>query len=224
MTALRLCPLVVFLMLAACGDSGNSDPSASTNLQSAPTPPQPMSVAPTTLTGTVSGDPVTLELSETPNTGTATFAGQVAETGDISLSVLEGNTPVVSQTVTGYYLTDPYTPLGLSLTVNGVSEQVRFSSINLPPATLTVGSSGPLTSGVYYAADGVTVIGSIMETYSVTANDPTSVKYSVTATGTVNGTPTSETDVYTVSASGSVALIEVDLLLNGQTVQFTAGS
>ena len=217
----------VLTLLAACGSSsGSSSSSASSSsapaqAQSVPAPAMPLTIAPTTLATTLNGNTVTLQLSATANTGTATFNGQVAETGNLSLTVLENGSPLVTEIATAYYLTNPYSPLGLGITVNGVSEVVTYPSTTPLPANLTVGSSGPLTTGTYYAANGTTVIGSLTETYSVTANNATSVKYTVYGTGTVNGSPVSETDIYTVSTSGTIALVEVDLLVNGQTLKFT---
>jgi hypothetical protein len=188
-----------------------------------PVPALPFSFPPTTLTGSLNGNAVTLQRSETPNTGTGTFNGQSAETASLSLTVLEGSTPLATNVGTAYYLTDPYTPLGVTMTVNGAAESLIYSSIAPLPSTLTVGASGPLASGTYYNSDDVS-IGSVTETYSVAANNATSVKYIVYADGTINGVETPETDTYTVSASGSVALVEIDLVLDGTTVTFTAGS
>jgi hypothetical protein len=219
MTALRLWPIATVLALTAC--SGGGDSTQPTVIQSVRLPAYPFTIASTTLTGTVNGTALTLEFSAMANTGTATFHGQVAETGSLSLTVLEGNTPVVTSVSTAYYLTNPYSPLGLTVTANGVTEEVTFSSIDPPPSMLTVGSSGPLDTAMYYNTANVN-IGSITETYSVAANDGTSVKYSVYAAGTVNGTQDSETIVYTISNSGTVELIEIDLLVNGQAVTFKA--
>jgi hypothetical protein len=219
-TALRLWPFATVLALTACGGGdGNGDSSSSTAIQSVRLPAYPFSIASTTLTSTDDGTAMTLQFSARANTGTATFNGVVAETGSLSLTVLEGSTPVVTSISTAYYLPDPYIPLGRTVTANGVSEEVTFSRIYPPPSTLTVGSNGTLDTALYYNAENVN-IGAITEQYSVTANDANSVKYTVFANGTVNGAQESDTFVYTISNSGTVDLIEIDLVVNGGWVSF----
>jgi hypothetical protein len=222
MTALRLCPLAAaVLALSACGGSDSSDGGAKP-LQPVRSPALPINIASTTLTGTVNGAAVTVDFRETSNTGTATFDGQMAETGSVSLTVLEGPTPLLTSMATTYYLMNPYSLLGEVITVNGVTETALTTSSDPLPATLTVGETGSVSSVTYYAADGTTVIGSLTETYAVAANDAQSVKLSLYGAGTVNGVQSSQTEVYTVNSNGGVALVEIDILVNGQTLKFTA--
>jgi hypothetical protein len=59
------------------------------NLMSAAAPREPFEITSTTLTATVSGDTYTATYSETPNTGTVTFAGQMATSSAIDIGILK---------------------------------------------------------------------------------------------------------------------------------------
>jgi hypothetical protein len=111
-------------------------------------------------------------------------------------------------------------PLGLSGTVGGTAYTFLFASTDPLPSTLTVGSSGPLGSGTYYVSGTNTAIGSLTETYSVTANGPSNLILTTNSSGTVNGLSVNETITYFVDSSGAVALDGVQLIVNGTELSF----
>ena len=211
------------LALVACGGGGSSSapPPPVPHLQSAKAPQQPFNIQSTTLSATVNGSTYTAIFSQTPNSGTVTFNGQVAYSSVTSLTILQNGVTVAAETSTDYYLENPYTPLGTSGTVNGNGWVFIFNSVTPLPTTLNVGDSGPLGSGTYYDSVTNAMIGSLTSTYSVRANDSTSLLLNVYASGTLNGNQESETLTYTVDASGNIALSLVQVTENGQTYTFT---
>jgi len=207
--------------LAGCGGGGGggSTPQAQ-NLEAAPAPQEPFNIPSTTLTATSGGNSYTAIYSQTPNNGTTMFDGQAAYSSTNSLTITENGSTIATEVSTAYYLESPYEPLGLSGTVNGTAYTFLFTSTNPFPSTLTLGSSGPLGSGIYYVADTNDGIGSLTETYSVASNDASTVLLTAYATGTVNGRSISETINYAVNASGAFELQSVEILVNGTTLKF----
>jgi len=90
------------------------------NLQSATAPSQPMNVTSTTLSTTYGGNNYSVTVSNTPG-GMMMFNGQMADTSVLTLTLTKNGTVVSTDNTTAYYLTNPYSPLGLSGTTNGVA-------------------------------------------------------------------------------------------------------
>jgi hypothetical protein len=229
----------VLLMLSAAGcgggGSGNdmtaADPMGNcmsmscgmpsmSHMNSAPRPQEPFALPPTTLTASANGNSYRLTYSLTANSGTTMFDGQMANSASIVLTVLENGTTVATENATAYYLTSPYTPLGLAGTVNGTAFEIIFSSIDPYPATFTVGDSGPLASGTFYAAGTNTALGSLTITYSVEANNSSTLLLKVSSSATLAGNPLPDVIAYAVDASGHTTLSSVEVTLNGMTLMF----
>jgi hypothetical protein len=224
------CPGLLLIALAACGGGGGGSSGSAggvamqlspmqQNLESAPAPAEPFNIPSATLTASSGGNSYTAIYSETPNNGTTLFNGQEASSSTISLTITQNGSPIVTEMDTAYYLVNPYQPLGLTVSSKGGQFDFLYNSINPLPSMLTVGGSGPLGSGTYYAAN--TVQGSLKETYSVASNDAGSVLLTTYATGTVNGQSVSETINYAVNASGAFDLQSAEILVNGTTLNFT---
>jgi hypothetical protein len=190
------------------------------NLEAAPAPQEPFNVG-GTYTATSGANSYTAIYGQTPTIGTTMFDGQAANSSAISLTVTENGSTIDTETSNAYYLLSPYQPLGLSGTVNGAAYAFLFTSTDPLPATLTVGTSGPLGSGTYYAAGTNTVIGSLTETYSVTAVAINAVQLTISGSGTVNGSSVDETFTYTVDTSGTLALQSLQLTVSGTALTFT---
>jgi hypothetical protein len=208
------------LMIAGCGGGGSSSPTPQQNLQSARAPSQPMAIASTTLTATdSSGNTWTATYSSTAG-GMAMFNGQNASTSMIALTVSENGAVVATEDSTAYYLMNPYSPLGLSGTTSGVAWTAVVTSYTPLPSTLTVGASGPLGSFTYYNGM-MTSIGSLTETYTVTAASATTLYLNVDAAGTINGTQETETLTYSIASDGTLqALVQAVVTVNGTTLTF----
>ncbi len=215
--------------LAACGGGGGygggggggSMPQAQ-NLEAAPAPQEPFNIPSTTLTATSGGNSYTAIYSQTPNNGTTMFDGPVDYSSAVSLANTENGSTIGTEVSTAYYLESPYEPLGLSGTVSGTAYTFLFTSTNPYPSTLTVGSSGPLGSGTYYLSGTNDAVGSLTETYSVTAYNSSILLLTTYGSSTVNGSSVNETITYTVNSSGTVALQSVQLTVNGMALTFTA--
>ena len=215
-------PVMSLLVLAGCGGGGggSNSPMPQQNLQSARAPSQPMEIASTTLTATdSSGNTWTATYSSTAG-GMAMFNGQNATTSAIALTVLENGAVVATEDSTAYYLTNPYSPLGLSGTTSGVAWTAVINSYMPLPSTLAVGGSGPLLSASYYNGM-MTNIGSLTETYTVTANSPTSLFLNINGAGTINGVQETETLTYSIASDGTLqALVQAQITVNGTTITF----
>ena len=211
--------LITVLAMAGCG-GGGSNPAPQQNLQSARTPTQPMTIPSTTLSATdSSGNSYTINYSSTPG-GMAMFNGQSASTSMIALTVSENGAVVATEDSTAYYLTNPYSPLGLSGTTSGAAWTAAITGSSLVPTMLTVGESGSLYSFIYRDGMGNT-IGSLTETYTVTADSPTAIFLNVDAAGSINGVQETETLTYSVASDGTVqALVQARITFNGTTLTF----
>jgi hypothetical protein len=221
--------LVACLALASAGITGGcgggssdysaSNPQPTQNLQSATPPAEPWTIPSTTLTATdSSGNTYTLTVSNTPG-GSMTFNGQVADTSALALSVSENGVVALTDDTTAYYLTDPYSPLGLSGTTNGVAWTAIVTSYTPLPATLTVGSSGSLIAANYQDSMG-NVIGGLTESYTVAADTPTDLLLSIDASGSVNGTSVAQTLTYSITSNGALSLVQAQITVNGVTLTF----
>jgi hypothetical protein len=211
-------------MTGGCGGGGSdyssSNPQPTQNLQSATPPAQPWTIPSTTLTATdSSGNTYSLTVSNSPG-GSMTFNGQVADTSVLALSLSENGVAVSTDDTTAYYLTDPYSPLGLSGTTNGVAWTAVVTSYTPFPTTLTVGSSGSLMSANYEDSMG-NVIGGLTETYTVTADTPSDLLLNIDASGSVNGTSVTETLTYSITSTGVLSLAQAQITVNGVTLAFT---
>ena len=215
--------LMTVVAIAGCGGGGGGGSSGnpvSQNLESAQTPSQPMATPSTTLMATdSSGNTYSIAYSSTPG-GMAMFNGQNASTSAIALTVSENGVVLATEDSTAYFLTGPYSPLGLSGTTSGVAWTAVVTAYTPPPAMLTVGASGPLASFTYKDAMGNT-IGSLTETYTVTADSATAVFLNIDAAGTINGLQETETLTYSVAANGTVVgLVQAQITVNGTTLTF----
>jgi hypothetical protein len=213
--------LTAALVIAGCGGGGGgSNPAPQQNLQSAKAPSQPMATPSTMLTATDSaGNTYTATYSSTPG-GMAMFNGQNANTLTIALTVSENGTVLATEDSTAYYVANPYSPLGLSGTTNGTAWTATITGYTPLPNTLTVGASGPLDSATY--TDGMgNNIGSLTETYTVTADSANALFLNINAAGSINGVQETETLIYSVASDGTVqALVQVQITVNGTTLTF----
>ena len=209
------------LMMTGCGGGGSSNsPTPQQNLQSAQAPSQPMTTPSTTLTAMdSSGNTYTANYSSTAG-GMATFNGQNANILMIALTVSENGAVLATEDSTAYYLANPYSPLGLSGTTNGVAWTATITSYTPLPSMLTVGSSGPLDSATY--TDGMgNNIGSLTETYTVTADSSSALFLNIDAAGSINGVQETETLTYSLATNGTVqALVQAQITVNGTTLTF----
>jgi hypothetical protein len=220
-------PLVAMTLatLNACSGGGYStpmpmpmsSPTPPPNLQSVSVPSQPFSFPEADLFDGV--DNYDLVGTSTPGAVTM-FNGHMANTSVLALTVTwRGGTPVSADATTTYYLTNPYAPLGLSGTTNGVAWTATVTGFTPFPATLTVGTSGPLLSANYQDSSG-NVIGGLTETYTVTAGGPTALYVSINSASTLNGTSVTSMLSFLVTNTGTMYLTEVQMPVNGTTATF----
>jgi len=175
-----------------------------------------------------SGNDFTIQLASQPNAGTTLFNGEAPAYGtQDTLALSENGTLVANSITTGYYLLNPYMPLG---TVYATGTPYGLVTSSTPfPATLNVGDTGPVDNLTYYHDSTEAIIdGYETGTYSVVANNSTTLLMclnfaltGVTAQGTADGLADStETDCYSVDTAGNAALVSIALLVNGATLTF----
>ena len=223
-------PGLLLIVLTACsggggggGDGGSAVQSSPPpqNVESVPAPAEPFSIDPTTLSASSGGNSYAGTYTEAPNSGTTMFDGQEANSSAISLTITENGTPIVTEIETVYYLENPYQPLGLTLSYNGGQFDLLYNSTNPLPSTLTVGGSGPLGTGTYYAVNTNNAIGSLTETYSITSTNNW-VLLNINATGTINGQSFSQTISYALIGGEATGVASVEILVNGTTLHFNS--
>jgi hypothetical protein len=221
-------PGLLLIALTACGGGGDSGGGAVNAtqlnltqpvLESVPAPAEPFTIDPTSLGTSSGGNSYAGTYTETPNEGTTMFAGQEANSSTITLTITENGAPIVTEIETTYYLENPYQPLGLTLSYNGGQFDFLYNSTNPLPSMLTVGGSGPLGTGTYYAVNTNNAIGSLTETYSVAETSTGSfVLLNTSATGTLNGQSISQTISYALNSGVAVGVASVAILVNGTTL------
>jgi hypothetical protein len=175
----------------------------------------------TTLSASSGGNSYAGTYSETPNEGTTIFDGQEANSSTISLTISENGSPIVTEIETAYYLENPYQPLGMTLSYNGGQFDFLYTSTNPLPSPLTVGGSGPLGSGTFYAVNTNNAIGSLTETYSVTSTSNWEL-LNANATGTVSGQSISQTISYVLVGRAAMGVASVEIMVNGTTLNFAS--
>jgi hypothetical protein len=184
----------------------------------------------TWLNATDSGNSYSLVVLDKPNAGTTTFDGSgPAYSTDVTVTVAKGGDMYVANLVsTNFFLLNPYVPLGKAYGNNGSPYAVVNSPSPLP-STLTVGASGTLaTAFMYHDATQSIVDGNLTTTYSVKANNASTILFcissvvsGVTSQGTADGlSDGTETDCYSVSATGTVNLVAVTMTVNGVNLNF----
>jgi hypothetical protein len=223
------CAATVLAIITACGGGGGSSPP---NLSSAPGEPAVAAYLQTghqyNLNATDGGgNTYNIQLSSVPNSGTTTFNGQTANSTVSTVTFSSNGVFQTNDISTGYYKLNPYTPLGETDSTGTPYEVVTgFSPI---PPTLTVGTNGAVTSGIYYHDSTQAVIdANTTETFSVKANNSKTlivclnfVISNVTAQGSADGLVNStESDCYTIDAAGNVNLATIAITVNGTTLNF----
>ena len=224
----------IFLcLLAACGGGGGGGGSSSPpNLNSAPGAAAVNAYVQASHSNTLnardqSGNNWTAQLSTMPNPGTTTFNGiPNVSTAVQTVNIFENGVLAGNDIRTNYFLVNPYQPLGDVFTTGPVEIVSGGSPL---PMTITVGQSGPLdTVTAYHDSTQSTVDATEVETFSVVANNPTTLLFcvntvtsNVTAQGNLDGfSASTESDCYAVDASGNANLVKVVLTINGVTLTF----
>jgi len=175
------------------------------------------------------GNKYTAQFSTVPNAGTSTFNGQAgAYSSLVTLTIDENGAPFFSSSYTVYYLLSPtWEPLGAVF--NSGTPYAVVTSFQQMPATITVGGSGPLYDMTYYHDSTMSATdGSLSVTYSVTANNSTSLhlclQYAlsgVTAQGSTDGlVDGTETDCYREFSNGTLTLYELTITNASGTLSF----
>jgi len=176
-----------------------------------------------------SGNSYIIQLSSHPNAATSTFNGEAPAYSTVDTLILQKNGASVANSIsTSYYLLNPYVPLGKTFTT-GTPYGLVTSSTPIP-TTLNVGNTGSVDSLTYYHDSTKAFIdANETATYSVDANNSATllmclsfVLSDVTVVGTGDGlAPNTETDCYTVDASGTANLVSIALApVNGETLDF----
>jgi hypothetical protein len=183
----------------------------------------------TWLNATSSGASYSLVVLDKPNTGTSTFNGSApAYSTEVTMTVAKaGDMFQANFASTNYFLLNPYVPLG-----NVYANGTPYALVNSPsplPTTLTVGSSGTIeTAFIYHDSTQAVADGNMSIAYSVKPNNASTILFCLetevsgvtlqgTSDGLVNGT---ETDCYSVSATGTVNLVSVAMTVGGVALNF----
>jgi hypothetical protein len=180
------------------------------------------------LSTTYGGNSFTVQLYSSLNSGTTTFNGQApAYSTSDTVNFYKNGALVVSGVSTSYFLLHPYVPLG-SVGSTGIPYALVTSWTPFP-VTLTVGSSGAGADITYYHNSSRYIVdANEADSYAVSANNPSTLRlclnstiFNTTAQGTNDGLGNdTESDCYTVDASGHAVLASITLSVNGVTLTF----
>jgi len=170
----------------------------------------------------------TLQFDSVPNAATTMFNGSGPAYSVVETVVLTtAGQMVASGSTTVYYLLNPYMPLG-QVSSTGTPYGVVISSTPVP-TTINVGDSGTVDALLeYHDSNRATVDANVTVNYAVTANDSTTLLFclnttisGVTAQGAMDGLADgTESDCFTVDASGSASLDSITLTINGMAIKF----
>jgi hypothetical protein len=233
MGAARVAALSV--LLSACGGGGGGG-------DSSPPPPPNLASAPgaATINAFVqvmhsnilnatdsNGNRWMVQISFVPNSGTTTFNGTANAHSTVrTVAVFENGALVANSISTGYFLLNPYVPLG-SISTTGVTS--ISSNVSALPTTITVGQSGAVdTITDYHNSTLTTVDATEVETFSVQADNSTAVLFcfnsvtsNVSAQGAADGfVADTESDCYAVDTLGNASVAKIVLTVNGVTLTF----
>jgi hypothetical protein len=175
-----------------------------------------------------SGNSYALQVDSMPNAGTTTFNGSAPAYSTVdTISLRKNGVFATSSISTDYYFLNPYVPLGRTY---GTGTPFALVTSSTPfPATLKVGSSGPVANVTYYHDSTMSIVDADeVGTYVVKASNPVNLLMclsfavsSVTAQGTVDGLVAgTETDCYSVEAAGNAGLVSIALTVDGVTLNF----
>lgn len=180
------------------------------------------------LSTTYGGNSYTVQIYSSPNSGTTTFNGHApAYSTSDTVNLYQNGAPLASSASTSYFLLHPYVPLG-SVGSTG-SPYAVVTSWSPFPVTLTVGSSGPGADITTYHDSSRYVLDAYeVDTYAVSANNPSTLSLclnsafsNTTAQGTNDGLGNgTESDCYTVDASGHAVLVSITVVVSGVTLTF----
>jgi hypothetical protein len=170
----------------------------------------------------------TLQIDQVANSGTTTFNGSSpAYSATATVSLSQNGTQIATSVDTSYFLLNPVVPLG-KVSSTGSPYALVTSSTPLP-MTLTVGTSGSFDNVTYYHDATRAVIDAYeVATYTVTANNATSILYCIqsvisktTAQGSTDGlADATEIDCYTITAAGMATLVSVSASVGSSTLKF----
>jgi hypothetical protein len=174
------------------------------------------------------GNSYTVQIYSSPNSGTTTFNGQAPAYSTVDTVNFYQNGALLGNSVsTSYFFLHPYVPLG-SVGIAGSPYSVVTSWTPFP-VTVTVGSSGPGADLTYYHNSTRYVLDAYeANSYAVSANNSASLilclnssTSNTTAQGTSDGLGDgTESDCYTVDASGHAVLAYITVVVNGVTLTF----
>jgi len=220
---------LIILLLSACGGGGGGGGGpAPANLQSAPVASALNSYYQANhgfdLSASSGGNNYTLQYGFALNSGTTMFNGVNANSVNVSVTVSENGAVVGTEIETGYFTLNPLALLGI---VNSTgSPYAIVTTWNTPPATLSVGQSGPFYSyTIYHDGTEAYVDGTATVTYSVNAVNSTTLQYCTNASvsanansdGVVSGTSAL---CYYINGSGNVTGITETISVGGTTLTF----
>lgn len=224
------------LGFSACGGGGGGGDPPVPNLQSAAMAGQVLSpnFSPTTLTANDNGVMLTLSVSPLPQPATSKIlcGGSADPYTDTTISFTASNWSVFfpDDESVDFYASTPYTPCGgLTAQLGNVTSTYSVTSYT-PPANWTVGDAGQLATETNYSASGawapptVETITTGAQTstdiisYQVASYSPSAILLTITDQNSVNGT---SSQVFTVTADGTMTLQSVSLTQSGQTITLT---
>lgn len=144
--------------------------------------------------------------------------GQSANTGTSSATLSENGTVISNDIQTDYFLLGPFKPLGNVDTNGNVYVDSNQSAL---PDNATIGENGAFaTATVYSDSTLTTVIGSLTETWTLSAGTGSDAIGCLDSVGAVNGGSESQSTCYTLDANSNIIGLTISLDVNGTILNF----
>ena len=170
------------------------------------------------LMATSGANTYSLQISSVPGSSAA-FDGITADTATSTVTFFTNGTLTSTDISTLFYLTSPYESIGGIDATSG--EVAVYSGQRVLPIAAKVGDSGTAdTQTVYTDSSLTTVIGTITDTWTLSAGTGNDAILCLDSKGTNASGPFTETDCYTIDPAGDALALIITLTESGQTLVF----
>lgn len=206
------------VMIAGCGGGGSSSTPPTTYNLDKFTSTYAQAKHDYTLSASSSGNTYSVTLSQVP--GSSAMCGTTkAHTTTVTVNISENGSLINNDTYTRYYLLSPFKLLCDYDATSG--EVTIYANQKALPAAASLGDSGSFdTATIYYDTSLTTVFGTMTDTWTLNSGSGGNALFCADSVTNSNNGSVSESDCYSLDASGNVLGLTVTLTTNGVTLNF----
>jgi hypothetical protein len=218
----RQCIALVFasvvLMIAGCGGGGSSSsPPVTYNLNTFASG-YAKAKHEYTLSASSNGNTYSAQLSQVPGSSSSCGTTKTSTT-TVTVNISENGTLVDNDTYTRYYVLNPYKILCDYDATSG--DVTIYANQEALPTAASIGDTGSFdTATIYYDTSLTTVFGTMTDTWTLNSGSGGDALFCADSVSNTNDGDVTESDCYSIDASGVVHGLTVKLLINGVTLNF----